>query len=70
MNPYTSQIARSASAKFIVTRSIIESLGAKFRKFNNNEVIVQTKKIQDISFSSSLGLDKQDWSTDSRSAYC
>ncbi len=39
-----------------VTRSIIESLGAKFRKYANNEVIVQTKKISDNSFSSSLGL--------------
>lgn len=39
-----------------VTRSIIESLGAKFKKYENNEVIVQTKKISDISFSSSLGL--------------
>lgn len=39
-----------------VTRSIIESLGAKFKKYANNEVIVQTKKINDNSFSSSLGL--------------
>jgi len=39
-----------------VTRRIIESLGAKFKKFSDNEVIVQTKKIQDISFSASLGL--------------
>lgn len=39
-----------------VTRKIIESLGAKFKKFSDNEVIVQTKKIHDISFSASLGL--------------
>jgi UDP-N-acetylglucosamine 1-carboxyvinyltransferase len=39
-----------------VTRKIIESLGAKFKKFKDNEVIVQTKKISDTSFSSSLGL--------------
>ena len=42
--------------EILVTRSIIESLGAKFRKYANNEVIVQTKKISDNSFSSSLGL--------------
>jgi len=39
-----------------VTRKIIESLGANFKKFSDNEVIVQTKKIHDISFSASLGL--------------
>ncbi len=39
-----------------VTRRIIESLGAKFSKFTNDELIVQTKKIHDISFSASLGL--------------
>ncbi len=39
-----------------VTRKIIESLGAKFIKFKNHELIVQTKKIKDISFSASLGL--------------
>ncbi len=39
-----------------VTRRIIESLGANFKKFSDNEVIVQTKKIHDISFSASLGL--------------
>ncbi len=42
--------------EIIVTRKIIESLGAKFQKFQDNEVIVQTKKIHDISFSASLGL--------------
>ncbi len=42
--------------EILVTRKIIESLGAKFSKFKNNEVIVQTKKIHDISFSASLGL--------------
>lgn len=42
--------------EIIVTRKIIESLGAKFNKFQDNEVIVQTKKIHDISFSASLGL--------------
>ncbi|MBN8585602.1 MAG: UDP-N-acetylglucosamine 1-carboxyvinyltransferase [Ignavibacteria bacterium] len=39
-----------------VTRRIIESLGAKFTKFTNDELVVQTKKIHDISFSASLGL--------------
>lgn len=39
-----------------VTRRIIESLGAKFSKFTNDELIVQTKKIHDNSFSASLGL--------------
>lgn len=39
-----------------VTKSICESLGSVFKKFKNNEVVIQTKKIRDISFSSSLGL--------------
>lgn len=43
-------------SEILVTRSICEALGSKFKKFKNNEVIVQTKKIMDISFSSSLGL--------------
>jgi UDP-N-acetylglucosamine 1-carboxyvinyltransferase len=42
--------------EILVTKSICEALGSKFKKFKNNELIVQTKKIQDISFSSSLGL--------------
>src|SRR4030095_8574526 len=42
--------------EILVTRKICESLGTKFRKFKNNEVILQTKKINNISFSSSLGL--------------
>lgn len=42
--------------EILVTRRIIESLGAKFKKYQDNEVIVQTKKIHDISFSASLGL--------------
>lgn len=42
--------------EILVTRRIIESLGAKFKKFQDNEVVVQTKKIHDISFSASLGL--------------
>lgn len=42
--------------EILVTRRIIESLGAKFKKFSGNEVIVQTKNIHEISFSSSLGL--------------
>lgn len=42
--------------EILVTRKICESLGTKFWKFKNNEVIVQTKKINNISFSSSLGL--------------
>lgn len=39
-----------------VTRNICEALGSKFTKYENNEVVIQTKKIRDISFSSSLGL--------------
>src|SRR4030095_10756821 len=42
--------------EILVTRKICESLGTKFRKFKNNEVVVQTKKINNVSFSSSLGL--------------
>jgi len=42
--------------EILVTRKICESLGTKFRKFKNNEVIVQTKKIDAASISSSLGL--------------
>ncbi|MBL8016313.1 MAG: UDP-N-acetylglucosamine 1-carboxyvinyltransferase [Ignavibacteria bacterium] len=42
--------------EILVTRKILEALGAKFKKFRDNEVIVQTKKIHEISFSSSLGL--------------
>jgi len=42
--------------EILVTRKIIESLGAKFKKFKNNEVIVQTKHVSDTSFSSDLGL--------------
>ncbi|MBZ0203356.1 MAG: UDP-N-acetylglucosamine 1-carboxyvinyltransferase [Ignavibacteria bacterium] len=43
-------------SEILVTRKIIESLGANFKKFSNNELIVQTKKIHETSFSSSLGL--------------
>lgn len=43
-------------SEILVTRKICEALGSKFRKFENNEVVIQTKKINDISFSSSLGL--------------
>ncbi len=43
-------------SEILVTRKIIESLGAHFRKFSDNELIVQTKKIHETSFSSSLGL--------------
>lgn len=39
-----------------IARKIIEALGAKFAKFTNDEVVIQTKKISDISFSASLGL--------------
>ena len=42
--------------EIIVTRKIIESLGAKFSNFSPDEVTIRTKKINDISFSSSLGL--------------
>ncbi len=43
-------------SEILVTRRIIESLGAKFLKFQNNEAVIQTKRIHDISFSASLGL--------------
>lgn len=43
-------------SEILVTRSICEALGSKFKKFKNNEVVIQTKKIEDISFSASLGL--------------
>ncbi len=39
-----------------IARRIIEALGAKFTDFTNKKVVVQTKKIHDISFSASLGL--------------
>lgn len=39
-----------------VTKEICETIGAKFRKFSNNEVIVQTKSIKEFSFSAELGL--------------
>ena len=42
--------------EILITRKICEALGARFRKFKNNEVIIQTKKITANSFSSSLGL--------------
>lgn len=42
--------------EILVTKSICESLGSKFSRFKNNEVVVQTKKIKDVSFSSTLGL--------------
>lgn len=43
-------------SEILVTRSICEALGSKFKRFKNNEVIIKTKHIEDISFSSSLGL--------------
>ncbi|HMT12081.1 MAG TPA: hypothetical protein PKA39_10720, partial [Ignavibacteria bacterium] len=33
--------------EILVTRKILEALGAKFKKFRENEVIVQTKKIHE-----------------------
>lgn len=39
-----------------ITKKILESLGSKFLKYKDNEVIVQTKTISDNSFSPSLGL--------------
>jgi UDP-N-acetylglucosamine 1-carboxyvinyltransferase len=39
-----------------VTREIVESLGTKFKKFSNNEAVLQTKKITNTSFSEDLGL--------------
>ncbi len=42
--------------EILVTKSICEALGSKFKKFKNNEVVIQTKKISEVSFSSSLGL--------------
>ena len=42
--------------EILVTKKICESLGSKFKKFKNNEVVVQTKKINQTSFSTKLGL--------------
>lgn len=39
-----------------VTKKICESFGTKFKKFTNNESVLQTKKITGSSFSESLGL--------------
>lgn len=39
-----------------ITRQICEALGTKFRKFSDNEVILQTKKFKTSSFSETLGI--------------
>lgn len=39
-----------------ITKEICETIGAKFLKFSDNEVIVQTKSIKEFSFSTDLGL--------------
>ena len=39
-----------------VTKSICESYGTKFKKFSDNEAILQTKEIKHTSFSESLGM--------------
>jgi len=39
-----------------VTRQICESIGTRFKKFSNNEVVLQTKKIKTSSFSGALGI--------------
>jgi UDP-N-acetylglucosamine 1-carboxyvinyltransferase len=39
-----------------ITKEICETIGAKFTKFSDNEVIVQTKTIKEFSFSADLGL--------------
>ncbi|MCI0449760.1 MAG: UDP-N-acetylglucosamine 1-carboxyvinyltransferase [Chlorobi bacterium] len=42
--------------EILVTKKICESFGSKFRKFKNNDVVVQTKQISQASFSTKLGL--------------
>ena len=42
-------------SEIITTREICETIGSKFTKFSDNEVIVQTKTIKDFSFSAELG---------------
>lgn len=42
--------------EIITTREICETLGTKFKKYSNNEVIVQTKNVHSNSFSASLGI--------------
>jgi UDP-N-acetylglucosamine 1-carboxyvinyltransferase len=39
-----------------ITRKICESLGTKFRKYTPGEVVLQTKKIKDTTFSENLGI--------------
>ncbi|MEO6693488.1 MAG: UDP-N-acetylglucosamine 1-carboxyvinyltransferase, partial [Saprospiraceae bacterium] len=39
-----------------ITKEICETLGSKFQKFENNEVIIETKNIHASSFSASLGI--------------
>src|SRR5436309_1475237 len=39
-----------------ITKQICETLGTKFKKFSDNEVILQTKSIKDSSFSETLGI--------------
>ena len=39
-----------------ITRKICESLGTKFQKFTSGEVVLQTNKIKDTTFSENLGI--------------
>ena len=39
-----------------ITRKICESLGTKFEKFTSGEVVLQTKKLKDTTFSENLGI--------------
>jgi len=42
--------------EIIIAKEICETIGAKFHKFSDNEVIIQTKSIKEFSFSADLGL--------------
>lgn len=42
--------------ELLITRSICEALGAKFSKWENNEVVVQSKNFSSTTFSVQLGL--------------
>jgi len=46
----------TAIGEIQITREICESLGTKFKKYSDNEVIVRTKSIHSNSFSASLGI--------------
>lgn len=46
----------SSTIELKITRQICESIGTKFKKFDNNEVLLQTKNIKNNSFSETLGI--------------